>query len=155
MTKVLYGDRLGRLGKLRVGCSVAIFEAGRTQILLTRRTDNGQWCLPGGGMDPGESAAECAAREVREETGLEVQITRLVGVYSDPNRLIEYPDGKKVQIVAIHFEAEVTGGELGLSNETSEYGYFTLKQAEKLDMLHGHLARIHDTFAASGPAVFQ
>src|SRR6185295_19765609 len=118
MTQVLYGDRLGREGQLRTGCSAVIFDETRTKALLTRRTDNGLWCLPGGAMEPGESAAEACAREVWEETGLQVDVLRLVGVYSDPHRLVVYPDGHKVHIVALSFEAKITGGELGLSNET-------------------------------------
>jgi len=61
LTQILYGDRLGKEGKIRLGCSAAILdEQGR--ILLTRRADNGQWCLPGGGMEPGESAAEACEK---------------------------------------------------------------------------------------------
>ena len=56
MTQVLYGERIGKQGKIRLGCSAAIFDE-RGRILLTRRADNNQWCLPGGGMEPGESAA--------------------------------------------------------------------------------------------------
>ena len=67
MTKVLYGERISRQGKLRLGCSASIFdEQGR--VFLTRRADNGQWCLPGGGMEAGESVTEACEREVWEET---------------------------------------------------------------------------------------
>src|ERR671927_535856 len=94
MTQVLYGPRLSKQGQIRLGCSAAIFdEQGR--ILLTRRADNGQWCLPGGRMESGESAAEACEREVFEETGLTVHVKRLVGVYSYPDQLVVYPDGKK------------------------------------------------------------
>ena len=93
MTKVVFGERIGREGKLRLGCSAVILDETRQKVLLTRRADNGQWCLPSGGMEPGESAAEACAREVREETGLHVRVVRLIGVYSDPNQLIIYPDG--------------------------------------------------------------
>jgi ADP-ribose pyrophosphatase YjhB (NUDIX family) len=146
MTQVLYGPRLGKEGKIRLGCSAAILdEHGR--VLLTRRTDNGQWCLPGGRMESGESAAEACEREVFEETGLQVRVKRLVGVYSHPDQLVVYPDGKKAHIVALHFEAEITGGELGLSNETTDYGYFTLEEMERLEMLGRHKERIIDTMA--------
>ena len=87
MTQILYGERISKQGKIRLGCSAAMFdEHGR--ILLTRRADNGQWCLPGGGMEPGESAAEACEREVLEETGLSVRVRRLVGVYSHSDQLI-------------------------------------------------------------------
>ncbi len=154
MTQILYGDRLGREGKIRLGCSAAIFN-DEGKVLLTRRLDNGQWCLPSGGMEAGESPSEAVIREVFEETGLRVRVRRLVGVYSDPNQLVMYVDGNKVQIVAIHFEVEVTGGTLGLSNETSGFGYFSLKEMEGMEMLGHHKKRIEDTLAGKAEAVFE
>ena len=151
MTQVLYGDRLGKQGKIRVGCSAAIFDEQK-RVLLTKRQDNGQWCLPSGGLEPGESAAEACEREVLEETGLSVRTKRLVGVYSHPDQLVVYADGNKVQIVALHFEAEITGGELGLSDETSDFGYFSMDEIEKLEMLGRHKERITDTLAARSEA---
>ena len=151
MTQILYGERIGKQGKIRLGCSAAILdEHGR--ILLTRRADNGLWCLPGGGMEPGESAAEACEREVLEETGLSVRVRRLVGIYSHSDQLIIYPDGGRFQIVALHFEAEITGGETGLSRETSDVGYFTLREIEVLEMFGRHKERIVDTLAAQGEA---
>jgi len=144
MTQVRYGDRLGKQGKIRLGCSAAIFDESQ-RVLLTKRHDNGQWCLPSGGLEPGESATEACEREVLEETGLSVRVKRLVGVYSHPDQLVVYPDGNKFQIVALHFEAEVTGGELGLSDETSDFGYFTMEEVEGLEMLGRHKERIMDT----------
>lgn len=144
MTQVLYGPGLGRQGKLRLGCSAAIFDE-RRRILLTRRADNGQWCLPGGGLESGESAAEACEREVLEETGLRIRVKRLVGVYSHPDQLVVYPDGNKAFIVALHFEAEVIGGELGLSNETTDFGYFTLDEMQDLEFLDRHKERVLDT----------
>ena len=152
MTQILYGDRIAKQGKIRLGCSAAIFDKdGR--VLLTKRQDNGQWCLPSGGVEPGESVAEGCEREVFEETGLKVRVKRFVGVYSHPDQLVIYPDGNKVQIVALHFEAEVTGGELGLSDETSDYGYFSLEEIEKLDIIFRHKERILDT-RANQPEAF-
>ena len=145
MTQVLYGPRLGREGKIRLGCSAAIFdEQGR--ILLTKRSDNSQWCLPGGAVDPGETVAEACEREVWEETGLVVHVKRLVGIYSYSDQLVVYPDGNKVQVVALHFEVEVTSGEAGLSNEVSEFGYFTIEEMEGLEFLGRHKERVLDTF---------
>lgn len=151
MTQILYGDRLGKQGKIRLGCSAAIFD-DQGRILLTKRADNGQWCLPSGGMDSGESAAEACEREVGEETGLSVRVKRLVGVYSYPDQLVIYPDGNKFQIVALHFEVEVTGGELGLSDETSDCGYFTIAEIEQMNLVFRHNERIKDTLAAQSEA---
>ena len=146
MTQILYGNRIGAQGKIRLGCSAAIFdEQGR--VLLTKRQDNGQWCLPSGGMESGESAAEACEREVLEETGLKVKVKRFVGVYSHPDQLTVYSEIDKFQIVALHFEAEIIGGDLGLSDETSDYGHFSLEEIEKLDMLGRHKERILDTIS--------
>ena len=122
MSTIRRGERIGEEGALRVGASALIFDEARDRILMTQRSDNSRWCLPGGGMDPGESASETCIREVMEETGLQVQVTRLIGVYTTPDMLIEYLDGNKVQPVSFSFEAEITGGELGLSDETIDFG---------------------------------
>jgi len=90
MTKVIRGERIGKNGRIRLGCSATIFNESREKVLLTKRTDNGLWCLPGGGVDPGESVEETVIREVQEETGLTVRVLRLIGVYSDPNWLVVY-----------------------------------------------------------------
>lgn len=144
MTQVLYGSRLGKEGQLRLGCSAVIFDETRTKALLTRRADNGLWCIPGGAMESGESAAEACEREVWEETGLGVRVKRLVGVYSNPDQLIIYPDGNKIHIVVLGFEAEVIGGQLGLSNETTDAGFFSLKEMEPMPMHGKHKQRVED-----------
>jgi ADP-ribose pyrophosphatase YjhB (NUDIX family) len=151
-TQVIHGHRIGKQGRLRVGCSAVIFEPGRGKILLTRRTDNSLWCLPGGGMNPGENAAETCVREVFEETGLIVQVIHLIGVYSSPDWLIEYPDGNRVQIVAMSFEVEVIGGKMNSTSEVSEFGYFSFAQIESLDLMQNHHQRIADAFASQKEA---
>jgi ADP-ribose pyrophosphatase YjhB (NUDIX family) len=60
------------------------------EILLIRRSDNGNWAVPGGGIDLGESVRQAAVREAREETGIECEITGIVGIYSDPRHVIVY-----------------------------------------------------------------
>ena len=144
MTQVLYGERFGKQGKLRVGCSATIFDEKREKVLLTKRADNGRWCLPGGHMESGESAAEACEREVLEETGLKVRVKRLIGVYSDPNQLVIYSDGNKAFFVVMSFEVEILEGELGLSNETTAFGYFSLKEMESMPMHGQHKNRVED-----------
>ena len=144
MTQILYGERVGKEGKIRLSCSAIIIDDdGR--FLLTRRADNGQWCLPGGGLEPGETVEDACMREILEETGLHVKIKRLIGVYSNRDQLVIYPDGAKFQIVALHFEAESMGGVLGLSNETTACGYYSLEEIGDLDIIHSHRERILDS----------
>ncbi len=152
MAKIIYGDRIGKLGKITLGCSAAIFDSTRQNVLLTRRTDNGRWCLPGGRMDAGEDVAETCVREVLEETGLHVCIERLVGVYSNPNFIIEYADGERCHSVVLHFEATPITGTLDISEETTAYGYFSLNEIANIDVMEHHLERIQDTLTAQTAA---
>lgn len=145
MSQVLFGPRLGKEGVLRVGCSAVIFDKDRSKVLLTQRTDNGRWCLPGGQMEAGESASEACEREVWEETGLKVRATRLLGVYSNPDQLVIYNDGSKAFFVVLNFEVEVIEGELGLSNETTAFGYYTLEEMESMPMHGEHKSRVEDS----------
>ena len=94
--KIIQGERVASQARLRPGASAIIFDSSREKVLLTRRSDNGRWCLPGGGMDPGESAEETCVREALEETGLQVRVTKLVGIYTSPNIMVEYADGNGV-----------------------------------------------------------
>ncbi len=155
VTTIHHGERIAKEAQVRLGCSAIILNETKTKILLTERADNKQWCLPSGGVDSGETVEEACIREVYEETGLNVRVTRLVGVYSDPNCMVEYPDGNKAHVIAISFEAEIVGGELGLSDETTDFGYFTLKELEKLDMLLNHKERIVDALKNSTKVIIK
>lgn len=152
MSQILYGERLGKNGKLTLGCSAVLFDETRQKVLLTRRVDNGRWCLPGGGMEAGESVEECCIREVFEETGLQVKVKRLIGIYSNPNQLVVYPDGHRAHFVVMNFEVEAVGGKLGLSDETSEVGYFTLAEMASMPIHDRHAERVADALSAQAEA---
>jgi len=150
LTQVFHGYKLGKNGRIRLGCSATIFNEAREKVLLTKRADNGLWCLPGGGVDPGESVEETVIREVQEETGLAVRVLRLIGVYSDPNWLVVYNERDAAQ--ALNFEVVITDGKPVLSNETSDWGYYSLEEIDKLDMLLNHTTRIRDAFTTQREA---
>jgi len=152
MAKFLFGERIGKLGAIRLGCSAVIFDTTQNKILLTCRADNGLWCLPGGAIDPGESVVEACAREVWEETGLRVRVGKLIGVYSNPHQLVEYVDGNRFQLVALIFEAEPISGELGISDETTAVGYFSLAEIEDMDLMEHHRVRIKDALVGQQAA---
>ncbi len=104
------------------GTNAFLVEDGK--VLLQKRSDNGLWGLPGGRMDAGESMAECAVREMWEETGVESRVTRLIGVYSDPahHSIMSYRHSGNVQIVQYViglYEMERTGGEIAVSHEST------------------------------------
>lgn len=98
----------------------AIVTDGQDGILLIRRTDNNYWSIPGGGVNPGESVSEAVAREVKEETGIDCQVTGLVGIYSDPNHVAAYDDGEVRQEFSICFTTRTLGGSIRTSAESSE-----------------------------------
>ena len=149
---LIYGERIGKLAILTPSCSAVIFDSTGQKVLLIRRSDNGQWCLPGGAMDPGESASECCAREVMEETGLEVRVGRLVGVYSTPHRIMEYADGNRKQALDLVFEAVRISGELGICDETTEAGYFSLEQMRSIEIMELFRERVDDAFVSQEAA---
>jgi ADP-ribose pyrophosphatase YjhB (NUDIX family) len=151
--KIVRGKRIGARGRIALCTTAVVFDEGRGRILLTRRADNGRWCLPGGHVDPGETVAESCAREVLEETGLKVRPTRLIGVYGDPDWVVDYGDGKHHQIVALCLEAEREGGEPGPSGETLASGFFSIGEIAGMDVMEHHRERIADALAGA-PGAF-
>lgn len=131
---------------IRPGVAAVVF-TGRG-VLLQRRDDNGRWGLPGGGVEPGESVRAALVREVREETGLEVDPVRLIGVYSDPtnHQIVTYPDGNVIHYVSSVFECVIRGGRLACGAESIELGFFP-PDALPDDTLPIARIRIHDALA--------
>lgn len=101
----------------------AIVVNDRGEIALQRRMDNDLWALPGGTMDIGESIRETVVREVKEETGLDVEPQSIVGVYSDPNHVFAYSDGETRQEFSICFACRIVGGRLHASDESHEVAF--------------------------------
>jgi 8-oxo-dGTP pyrophosphatase MutT (NUDIX family) len=98
---------------------VVVNDAG--DVLMIRRTDNGNWAVPGGGIDLGESLVEAAVRETREEAGIECRVTGLVGIYTDPRHVILYTsNGEARQEFSIVLTAVPVGGQPTPSDESSE-----------------------------------
>ena len=119
-----------------VGCDVFITDpAGR--VLLIRRADNGFWALPGGCQDLGETPAECAVRECREETGLEVRLVRLLGVFSSRRYAYEHYPWKNNEFSHVLFQAEVIAGQPGPTAEATETTFFAEDSLPPLSDGHG------------------
>ncbi len=97
----------------------------RGRVLLAKHADAGVWVAPGGSVDPHESPADAAVREMWEETGLVVEPTRVLGVYGGPEFHVTYANGDEVSYLMIVFECRVIGGTLRPDRvETLELGYF-------------------------------
>src|SRR5215472_8757608 len=96
------------------------------EVLMIRRTDNGNWAVPGGGMDLGESITDAAIRETQEETGITCKITGLVGIYTNPRHVILYTSNGEVrQEFSIVFTARPVSGALRPSSESAEPQWVT------------------------------
>ena len=150
-------------------CVGAVARRADDLLLIRRGTPPGlgQWSLPGGRVEPGETMAEAVVREVAEETGWKVEVGRLIGVYSDPeSNVVDYsfkksgqrkgagPDGgdRRVQIVNLCFHAEaVEAGEMTTPDETLEMGFFAA-DALPQPFVPIHAIRIEDGLAKRAEA---
>jgi 8-oxo-dGTP pyrophosphatase MutT (NUDIX family) len=131
---------------VRPSVSAVIFGV-RGRLLLQQRSDGGQWGLPGGSVEIGESVSAAVVREVREETGLTVTLKRLVGVYSEPAlQVVRYPDGNVWHYVNVCFECAARSGELTTCDETLDLRYFPVGRLPAT-LLPNHRVRIRDARA--------
>ncbi len=111
-------------------------------VLMIERTDNGLWAIPGGAQDIGETTREAAVREVDEETGIQVDVTGVVGIYSDPRHVIAYDDGEVRQEFSIVFHAVPVGGKLRNSSESRRVHWIGPERIDDLDIQSSMRLRI-------------
>ena len=117
-----------------VPAASAVVADTKGRLLLAKRTDNELWTIPGGGMEPGETIVATAIREVKEETGIAVEVVSLIGIYSNPQHVVEYSDGEVRQQFSVCFACRPVGGDPKPSDETSEVGYFTPDEIKGMDV---------------------
>jgi 8-oxo-dGTP diphosphatase len=141
---------------LLIPAAAAIIRDEADRVLLIRRGDGRGWSLPGGFMEPGECIADCVRREVREETGLEVEPYRIVGVYSDPAfTYITYPNGDQVHFVSTTFECRIVGGTLRADGEESlDVAYFSPDNLPE-GVVCDHTRRIRDALDGQEAAFYR
>lgn len=133
---------------------VAIVQDDQGRVLMIHKTDNDKWALPGGGHEPGESIADTVVREVKEETGYDVQVETLTGTYTNPNHVMSYDDGEVRQQFSIAFRARLVGGQKRTSSESSEVEWLAAEQIEQLDLHPSMRLRLqHALSRAEGPFI--
>ena len=113
---------------------VAVVEDDQGRILLIHKTDNDLWALPGGGHDVGESIAGTVVREVKEETGYDVEVSGIVGTYTNPRHVMAYDDGEVRQQFSICFAARLLGGEMKTSSESKEVAWIAPADTARLEI---------------------
>ncbi len=118
---------VGHRPLLMVGTATLIVDAGN-RLLLMRRSDNGCWGTPGGGVELGELVESAARREVLEETGLELGEISLFGIFSGPELFYRYPNGDDVYGVMIVYLAHGGRGEICLNEEHTEWHWFAVAE---------------------------
>ncbi len=128
---------------LMVGSSAIVVD-DENRLLLQRRRDSGNWALPGGVMDIGETLVQSAVREVKEETGFDVEVERIVGIYSDPNHVFSYDDGEVRQEFSVCLACLITGGSTKVSVESTAVQFFTFGEVVDLEMHESIRIRIKD-----------
>ncbi|WP_055480470.1 NUDIX hydrolase [Sphaerimonospora mesophila] len=120
-------------------------------LLMIRRSDNGNWAVPGGAIDLGESLPQAAVRETVEETGILCEITGLVGTYTDPKHVILYTsNGEARQEFSIVLTARAVDGEPTPSSESTEVRWVPRDQVEALQMDRSMALRVGHYLSGTG-----
>lgn len=130
------------------GQALVVDECGR--VLMQRRADSGNWSLPGGVMELGETLGAAVIREVQEETGLDVELTGILGIYTDPGHIIAYADGEVRQEFVVAFTARVVGGHLRGSDESTEVRFMDPAEFDGLPIHESMRLRLRHYAAGRG-----
>ena len=114
------------------------------KLLMLKRRDSGNWTMPGGTMEFGESLKDCAVREVLEETGLNIEIRDIIGIYTDPKIVVEYSDGEVRQEFSTLYYGTVKNGKEHIDDESTEYKWVDLAELPNLPMADSQRIRVND-----------
>jgi 8-oxo-dGTP pyrophosphatase MutT (NUDIX family) len=128
---------------------VAIVRDDDGRILMIHKTDNDLWALPGGGHEIGDSIADTVVREVKEETGYDVEVMGISGTYTNPRHVMAYDDGEVRQQFSIAFRAKLIGGDARTSDESREVRWVAPEQLVVLDIHPSMRLRIEHALRGS------
>ncbi|WP_084960044.1 NUDIX hydrolase [Thermoactinospora rubra] len=131
--------------------TVTVDEQGH--ILLQRRRDTGQWALPMGKMEIGETPSQCAIRETYEETGVLVEVTGILGIYSDPGHIVAYTDGEVRQEYEVMLTARPVGGAPEANDEASDVRWVAPADLAELDIHPTQWRQLNDYLNGAFPHV--
>jgi 8-oxo-dGTP pyrophosphatase MutT (NUDIX family) len=123
------------------------------RLLLQRRRDTGQWAIPMGKQEMGETPSQCAIRETLEETGVTVEVTGLLGVYSDPGHIVAYGDGEVRQEYEVILTGRPVSGAPAVNDEASDVAWFTPGELKALDIHPTQWRQLRDWLDGTYPHV--
>ncbi len=126
---------------------------GHGRLLLQRRRDTGQWAIPMGKQELGETVAQCAVRETLEETGVTVEVTGLLGIYSDPGHIVAYSDGEVRQEYEVILTGRPVSGQPAANNEAADVAWFTPAELSDLDIHPTQWRQLHDWLDGTHPRI--
>ena len=135
---------------LVVACNLLVTDDDGA-ILLQRRRDTGQWALPGGAMDFGETPAECAIRECHEETGITAEIIEFLGIYSNPNHIVAYTDGEVRQQYENTYIGRPVSGKPTINDEADGVEFVAAGDLDSYDIHPSMRQQIGDYLSGSYP----
>ena len=141
-TDFYYDPDAPKPNSIKPAAAVAIVKD--KMILLLKRRDNGKWTMPGGTLEFGESLASCAIREVMEESGLKVEITDIIGTYTDPNILVAYSDGEVRQEFTVVYAGKFTDTNVSLDEESTDYRWVDFDSVNTIELADSQRKRIND-----------
>jgi 8-oxo-dGTP pyrophosphatase MutT (NUDIX family) len=122
-------------------------------ILLQRRRDTGQWALPGGAQDIGESSAQCAVRECLEETGILAEVIGFLGVYSNPHHIVAYTDGEIRQQYEATYIGRPIGGRPTINDEADDVRFVMPAEFDRYDIHPSMRQQLKDFDAGTYPYI--
>jgi len=131
---------------LQPGAAAVLFDS-RGRILILKRPRGPYWSLPGGRMELGESAQGCCVRETLEETGLETEVVRLIGLYTNPRSICAYPDGNVHQSFVALFECRVVSGSLRASEESGRFHWIAPEELHEYPLIPDSALGCQDAWA--------
>jgi 8-oxo-dGTP diphosphatase len=141
---------------IKPAVAVALFNA-ENRLLVVKRKDSGNWAIPSGTLELGEDLITCGRREIKEETGFDIEIVDLIGTYTNPKTVVAYTDGEVRQEFTLLYEGKIVGGEMSIDEESTEIRWVGMDEILNLPLAASQRQRIKDvvTHRASGKKAFR
>jgi len=141
-TDYYYVEEAPKVNSIKPAAAVAIIEDEK--ILMLKRSDNKKWTMPGGTLEFGESLTDCAIREASEETGLDIEITDVIGTYTDPNIRVAYSDGEVRQEFTIVYAGKLVSGIIEIDEESTAFHWVPINAVNELELADSQRRRLVD-----------